>query len=1277
MFRLFNRSLSQIAGIHVATQWSNTTRFLSTIRTALATGHRRGLLLVTVLLGLLAIGARAQTASFNYAVTALGGGFSDSFGVAVDAGGNVYVANYLGNSVTEMPAGCASSSCVTTLGGGFSNPTGLAVDGSGNVYVADSGHELVEKMPPGCASSSCVSTLGGGFAELFGVAVDQNGTVYVADTYNNAVKKMPATCTSSSCVTTLGGGFSLPSGLAVDGVGNVYVADTFHNAVKEMANGCGSSSCVTTLGGGFNQPFGVAVDGSGNIFVADDGNDAVKEMPAGCASSSCVTALGGFFGGPQGLTVDGSGNVYAADSQNDAVKEIMTRAVNFLNIPVGTPSAALTLNYTVDSAGSLSSTTPYQVLTEGAKNLDFEAAATQEPNACSGTTPYTVGETCTINLTFTPAKAGPRYGAVALRNAAGSAIATTYIYGTGAGPQVAFSPATQSTLGGGFIVPQGVAVDGSGNIFTADSDGVKEMPPGCASSSCVMLLGAGFRFPDGVAVDGGGNIYIADTGTGNVKEMPAGCASLSCVTTLGGDFFSSPNDVKVDGSGNIYVADLGYATVEEMPAGCASSSCVTALGGGFNQPSGVAVDASGNVYVADFGNLAVKEMPAGCASSNCVTALGGRQFGAVGVAVDASGNVYVADLDIEAVYEMPAGCASPSCVTTLVSGSDAPAAVALDGSGNVYFSDTDDNTMKEINRATPPSMSLPNTMVGSSSSEFPQTVQVVNIGNKPLTFPAPESGTNPSYPANFPENPVNFNLCASGTPLAQGKSCDVSLSFAPTAAGVITGSVLLTDDNLNLANATQSIALSGIGIGTQTITFPPPSSPIPFPVSPITLLATGGASGNPVIFSVISGPGTVSGTDGATLTITGTGTVVVAANQAASADYTAATQVTQSIVVNPPATAVLVSPTPGSQFASSSVTFTWIPGAGVTNYWLNLGTAASGVNAKNIYSSGSVTVLTETVTALPTNGETIYATLYSQISGVFQPTVYTFYATGPAALTTPSPTTKLTASTTFTWTPGTGITTYWLNVGTAATSSNAKDIYSSGPITTLTKTVTGIPTYGATLYVTLYSLIAGVYQPIVYTYTASGSPVAATLTTPTPSTKLTSSSAIFTWSPGEGVTYYWFNLGTANSGANAKNIYSSGSTTLTSANVTGLPTNGETVYATLYSHIAGAWQPKIYTYTASGTPTPAVLTTPTPATQLTSSTVTFTWSPGNPATNYWFNIGTASSGANTKNIYAGSSTTATSVTVTGLPTNGETIYATLYSYIDGAWQPTVYTYKAQ
>ena len=399
------------------------------------------------------------------------------------------------------------------------------------------------------------------------------------------------------------------------------------------------------------------------------------------------------------------------------------------------------------------------------------------------------------------------------------------------------------------------------------------------------------------------------------------------------------------------------------------------------------------------------------------------------------------------------------------------------------------------------------------------------------------------------------------------------------------------------------------------------------------------------------------------LTITGT-----------SGTSTASTSLFLTVLSPVPAT--LLSPTPGTQLTSTSVTFAWSAGGGVTHYWFNLGTGPSGAAAKNIYSGSPTTATQVTATGLPTNGETVYATLYSSIGGAWVPAVYTFNAYGPATLTAPSPSSKLTASTTFTWAPVPGITNYWLDLGTADAGANTKNIYNSGSITATSATVTGIPQTGETLYATLYTYMAGAWQPIFYTFTAAGTPAPAALTTPAPGSKLTSSSVTFTWSPGEEVTDYWFNLGTGNSGAGAKNLYSGVETTLTSVTASGLPTNGETIYATLYSYIAGAWQPTVYTYTASGSPTPAALITPEPAATITNTTVTFSWSAAIPATYYWFNLGTGSSGSSAKNIYSGSSTTASSVTVSGLPRNGETIYATLYSYIDGAWQPIVYTYTA-
>jgi sugar lactone lactonase YvrE len=229
-------------------------------------------------------------------------------------------------------------------------------------------------------------------------------------------------------------------------------------------------------------------------------------------------------------------------------------------------------------------------LTQGAPNLDFK----QYPIAgtCAAGT-YTTATACTVNLTFAPTVPGERNGAVVFYYPDGNVLASVPVNGYGLGPQVVFGPGARTTLGGGFQ-PNGVAVDGSGNVYAADSPGavVLEMPPGCASSACVTTLGGGFSGPTGVTVDGTGNVYVADFSGSAVYEMPPGCASSSCLTTLGGGF-GSPNGVAVDGTGNVYVADYGKSKVYEMPAGCVSASCVTTLGGGFSGPTGVAVDGTG------------------------------------------------------------------------------------------------------------------------------------------------------------------------------------------------------------------------------------------------------------------------------------------------------------------------------------------------------------------------------------------------------------------------------------------------------------------------------------------------------------------------------------------------------------------------------------------------------------------------------------------------------------------------------------------------------------
>jgi len=462
----------------------------------------------------------------------------------------------------------------------------------------------------------------------------------------------------------------------------------------------------------------------------------------------------------------------------------------------------------------------------------------------------------------------------------------------------------------------------------------------------------------------------------------------------------------------------------------------------------------------------------------------------------------------------------------------------------------------------------------------------------------------------------------------------------------------------------------------QTITFPAPASPVIYPASPITLSATGGASGNPVVFSVLSGPGAVTGTNGTTLSFTNTGTVVIAANQAGNASYAAATQVTQSIVVIPSAPALLVLPTPGltTVLGTTNVTFQWTTGTGVTEYQLNLSAVSPGASDLFLYKG---TATSATASSLPAYGAEVYATLYSKINGVWQSNSYVYYESGPrpAQLTSPTPglgTILGASNVTFQWTTGAEVADYQLNL--SAIGQGQSELFSYKGTAT-SAVVSSLPANGATVYATLYSKINGVWQQNAYQYTESGTPTPATLTSPTPglTTILGTSSVLFQWTAGGGASEFQLNLSAITPGASDLFVYKG---TASSATVPMLPAHGVTVYATLYSKIKGTWQLNSYVYTESGSPTPAALTSPTPSlgTILGTTNVLFQWSAGTSASDYQLNLSTVAPGNSELYSYKG---TALSATAPSLPANGVKVYARLYSKIDGNWLYNDYVYTEQ
>jgi sugar lactone lactonase YvrE len=293
--------------------------------------------------------------------------FNSPLGTAVDAQGNVYVSDSFNHVIRKITAaGVVSTFAGTgTLGftGGtaatakFYSPQGIAVDAAGNVYVADQGNNAIYKITQAgvvtilAGSGTGGASNGTGGAATFnspqGIAVDAAGNVYVADRNNNLIRKI----TPAGVVTTLAGSgsaafinaegtsaaFNRPVAVAVDATGNVYVADQGNSAIRKITPAGAASSFI---GNGavaklLNTPAGLAIDAQNNIYITDQTGRILKISSAnvlytlagkaetsGFADGSKTTAL---FAGPVGIAVDANRNLYVADYNNNRIRKVVVQ----------------------------------------------------------------------------------------------------------------------------------------------------------------------------------------------------------------------------------------------------------------------------------------------------------------------------------------------------------------------------------------------------------------------------------------------------------------------------------------------------------------------------------------------------------------------------------------------------------------------------------------------------------------------------------------------------------------------------------------------------------------------------------------------------------------------------------------------------------------------------------------------------------------------------------------------------------------------------------------
>jgi streptogramin lyase len=883
---------------------------------------------------------------------------------AVDAQGNLYISNTQGNEILKetLTNGVYSESVVVSSG--LATPYGVAVDSSGNVYIADNGHNrVVKEAPSGSGYTQTVVTTSA-LSYPTGVAVDSAGTLYIADTgHGRILKEVPSGSSYTETALTYASNFAQITGITVDSSGDIFVSDIDDNAVYEETYSAGSYTPSVVPTSGLNYPYDLTVDSNGNLYIADFTNKRiVEETPSGGSYTQSVFPSYN-LGGPLGIAVDGGGNVYLADTFGQDVLKFTLAGGDFGSVNVGSNSGPIYALFQF-SGGGTAKLGSADVVTQGATKQDFTDTGTGN---CTTTTSYSAGDSCAVGVRFTPQYPGSRSGAVVLKNATYHVTATGYFKGSGTGPLVNFLEPEDFfefdviRVAGSFSPydltnPFAAAVDAGGNVYVVDYNLNTVYKEAWTAVGYVQTtVVSGLNNPEDVAVDGSGAVYVLDSGNNQIlKEVWSAGAWVQTPVITGLNF---PAGLAVDGYGDVYYSSFNDGAVYELIlSGGAYSSPIT-IATSFNQPRKIAIDGSGNVYVADTGNSQVV-METWTGSGYTSAILGSGMHYPYGLAVDAAGDVYVADtINSRILKESLSGGVYTQEV--LIPGPPAYG-VALDGAGNLYFPDPADATVFKLDFRHLHSLSFASTNVGATSSDSPQSFVVFNNGNAPLSISVPGAGTNPSLPNGFnldsSSTCPNVSSTDSAGTLATGANCDYAINFTPVAFGFDRGAFELTDNDLNVGGATQGFTLSAVAtLQPQAITFTPPTSPVVYGVAPIALSATGGGSGNPVIFSVIAGPGTITG--GNHLTVTGAGTIVVAANQAGGSGYWGAPTVKQTVVVHRIAqTIAFTAPASPVTYGAAAITLTATGGASGNPVTFSVAGPGHIVGNKLYVGAGTVTV---------------------------------------------------------------------------------------------------------------------------------------------------------------------------------------------------------------------------------------------------------------------------------------------------------------------------------
>ena len=528
-------------------------------------------------------------------------------GIAVDAAGNIYIADsqnnrvrkvdnkgiittFAGNGATSQPGFWGDSGPATDAN--LKLPAAMAIASDGSVYIAVSADNTVRKVTP----DGVINIFAGqGYKGYFGD--------YKKDSISGNVLSDGV---ATKCL--LNG----PQDVAINSKGEVIISDTGNAAIRKVdtegivttisgngAIGTSGDDVATTLA--MASPMGVALDSNGNLFIAELGTNRIRKVDtAGKITTAVGDGIQGYAGDggspdkvemslPTSVAVDGSGNVYFADSLNNRIRKLAGGTVS-----------------TYAGNGGLS------------RSGDGGAATSAQLNVPQG-----VAMDATGNLYIADTANN------VVRRVDTNGVITNFAGSGAAGSSGDGSAAASAQLNG----PQGLAVDAAGNLYIADAGNhkVRKVTNGTISTVAGSgtagfggdggsATGAQLNTPFGVAVDAAGTLYIAEFGNNRVRKVTGGTISTLAgngISGYSGDngpatgaMLRGPQSVAVDGGGNVYVADTGNNRVRKVAGGTISTVAGTGAAGVngdggpassaiVGNPVAIATDSAGNLYIAD------------------------------------------------------------------------------------------------------------------------------------------------------------------------------------------------------------------------------------------------------------------------------------------------------------------------------------------------------------------------------------------------------------------------------------------------------------------------------------------------------------------------------------------------------------------------------------------------------------------------------------------------------------------------------------------------------